>query len=34
MTVERARGTERRLTEVAAGEGLEFRFEIARSGST
>jgi predicted DsbA family dithiol-disulfide isomerase len=34
MTVERAREAERQLTEVAAGDGLGFRFDIARSGST
>jgi predicted DsbA family dithiol-disulfide isomerase len=34
MTIERAREAERQLTEVAAGEGLGFRFDIARSGST
>jgi predicted DsbA family dithiol-disulfide isomerase len=34
MTVERAREAERQLTEVAASEGLGFRFDIARSGST
>jgi predicted DsbA family dithiol-disulfide isomerase len=34
MTLEQARGAERQLTEVAAGEGLEFRFDIARSGLT
>jgi predicted DsbA family dithiol-disulfide isomerase len=34
MTVEQARDAERRLTEVAAGEGLGFRFDVARSGST
>jgi predicted DsbA family dithiol-disulfide isomerase len=34
MTVERAREAERQLTEVATGEGLGFRFDIARSGST
>jgi predicted DsbA family dithiol-disulfide isomerase len=34
MTIERAREAERQLTEVAAGEGLDFRFDIARSGST
>jgi predicted DsbA family dithiol-disulfide isomerase len=34
MTVERAREAEQQLTEVAAGEGLGFRFDIARSGST
>jgi predicted DsbA family dithiol-disulfide isomerase len=34
MTLERAREAERHLTEVAAGEGLKFRFDIARSGAT
>jgi len=34
MTVERAREIERHLISEAAGEGLEFRFDIARSGST
>jgi len=34
MTIERAREAEQQLTEVAAGEGLGFRFDIARSGST
>jgi predicted DsbA family dithiol-disulfide isomerase len=34
MTVERACEAERQLTEVAAGEGLGFRFDIARSGTT
>ena len=34
MTLEQARGAERQLTEVAAGEGLDFRFDIARSGLT
>jgi predicted DsbA family dithiol-disulfide isomerase len=34
MTVEQARATEHRLVETAAGEGLDFRFDIARSGST
>jgi predicted DsbA family dithiol-disulfide isomerase len=34
MTLEQARASERQLTEVAAGEGLEFRFDIARSGLT
>jgi predicted DsbA family dithiol-disulfide isomerase len=33
MTVEQAREAEQRLTSVAAGEGLPFRFDIARSGS-
>ena len=33
-TVERAREMEQHMTEVAAGEGLEFRFDIARSGAT
>jgi predicted DsbA family dithiol-disulfide isomerase len=34
MTVEQAREAEQQLTGVAAGEGLPFRFEIARSGTT
>jgi predicted DsbA family dithiol-disulfide isomerase len=34
MTVEQARAAEQRLTDVAAGEDLPFRFDIARSGST
>jgi predicted DsbA family dithiol-disulfide isomerase len=34
MTLEQARATEQQLTDVAAGEGLDFRFGIARSGST
>jgi predicted DsbA family dithiol-disulfide isomerase len=34
ITVERAREMERQMTETAAGEGLEFRFDRARSGTT
>jgi predicted DsbA family dithiol-disulfide isomerase len=34
MTVEQARGAEQQLVATAAAEGLEFRFDIARSGST
>jgi len=34
MSVERAREMERQMTETAAGEGLDFRFDIARSGAT
>jgi predicted DsbA family dithiol-disulfide isomerase len=34
MTIERARELEQGLVATAAGEGLEFRFDIARSGST
>jgi len=34
MTVEQARAAEQQLTGVAAGEGLGFRFDIARSGNT
>ncbi len=34
MTVEQAREAEQQLTGVAEGEGLPFRFEIARSGTT
>jgi predicted DsbA family dithiol-disulfide isomerase len=34
MTIEQARAAEPQLTGVAAGEGLAFRFDIARSGTT
>ena len=34
ITVERAREMEQKMTDAAAGEGLEFRFDIARSGAT
>jgi predicted DsbA family dithiol-disulfide isomerase len=34
MTLERAREAEQHLTDVAAAEGLDFRFDIARSGVT
>ncbi len=34
MTVQQAREAEQRLMDVAAGVGLPFRFDIARSGST
>jgi predicted DsbA family dithiol-disulfide isomerase len=34
MTLEQAQAAESRLTDVAAGEGLEFRFDVARSGLT
>ena len=34
MTVEQARAAERQITEVAAGEGLGFRLDVARSGNT
>jgi predicted DsbA family dithiol-disulfide isomerase len=34
MTVERAREMEQQMTDVAAQEGVEFRFDIARSGAT
>lgn len=34
MTVEQARQAEQRLTDAAAGEGLGFRFDMARSGNT
>ncbi len=34
MTVEQARAAEQHLVETAAGDGLDFRFDIARSGST
>ena len=33
-TVERAREMEQNMTDTAAGDGLEFRFDIARSGNT
>jgi predicted DsbA family dithiol-disulfide isomerase len=34
MTVEQARDGQRQLTDGAAGEGLDFHFELARSGTT
>jgi predicted DsbA family dithiol-disulfide isomerase len=34
MTVEQAREIEQHLVQTAAGDGLEFRFDIARSGAT
>jgi predicted DsbA family dithiol-disulfide isomerase len=34
LTIERAREMEQQMTDTAAGEGLEFRFDIARSGAT
>jgi predicted DsbA family dithiol-disulfide isomerase len=34
ITVERAREMEGQMTATAAGEGLDFRFDVARSGST
>lgn len=34
LTIERAREMEQQMTDVAATEGVEFRFDIARSGST
>ncbi len=34
MTLEQAKAAERQLTDVAANEGLNFRFDIARSGLT
>jgi predicted DsbA family dithiol-disulfide isomerase len=34
MSVEQAREMERQMTETAAGEGLAFRFDVARSGAT
>jgi len=34
ITIERAREAEQNLIDVAAGEGLEFCFDVARSGST
>jgi predicted DsbA family dithiol-disulfide isomerase len=33
-SVEQARAMQQQMTDVAAGEGLEFRFDIAREGST
>jgi predicted DsbA family dithiol-disulfide isomerase len=34
MSVEQAHAAEHQMTETAAGEGLEFRFDIARAGNT
>src|ERR1700759_3296624 len=34
MSVEQARNMEQQMTATAAGEGLDFRFDIARSGTT
>ncbi len=34
MSVEQAHGAEAQMTETAAGEGLDFRFDIARAGNT
>jgi predicted DsbA family dithiol-disulfide isomerase len=34
MTLEQAQAAERQLTDVASGEGLDFRFDVARSGSS
>ena len=34
MSLEQARAAEAQMTDTAAGEGLEFRFDIARSGNT
>ena len=34
MSVEQAQQAERRMTETAAGDGLDFRFDIARAGNT
>jgi predicted DsbA family dithiol-disulfide isomerase len=34
MSLDQAQAAERQLTEVAAGEGLDFRFDLARSGNT
>jgi predicted DsbA family dithiol-disulfide isomerase len=34
MTLEQAQAAERQMTDVAAGEGLEFRLDLARSGLT
>jgi predicted DsbA family dithiol-disulfide isomerase len=34
MSVEQARHAERQMTETAAGDGLDFRFDVARAGNT
>jgi predicted DsbA family dithiol-disulfide isomerase len=34
MSVEQARQAEQRMTQTAAGDGLDFRFDIARAGNT
>jgi predicted DsbA family dithiol-disulfide isomerase len=34
MSLEQANAAERQMTDVAAGEGLDFRFDIARAGNT
>jgi predicted DsbA family dithiol-disulfide isomerase len=34
MSLEQAQAAERQMTDTAAGEGLEFRFDIARAGNT
>jgi predicted DsbA family dithiol-disulfide isomerase len=34
MSVEQAHAAERQMTDTAAGEGLDFRFDIARAGNT
>jgi predicted DsbA family dithiol-disulfide isomerase len=34
MSAEQAREAERQMTETAAGDGLEFRFDVARAGNT
>jgi predicted DsbA family dithiol-disulfide isomerase len=34
MSIEQARSAEQQMTATAAGEGLDFRFDIARSGTT
>lgn len=34
MSIEQARSAEQQMTATAAGEGLDFRFDIARSGAT
>jgi predicted DsbA family dithiol-disulfide isomerase len=34
MSIEQAREREQQMTETAAGDGLDFRFDIARSGNT
>ena len=34
MSMEQARQAEQRMTETAAGDGLDFRFDVARGGNT
>ena len=34
MSVEQAQQAEAQMTQTAAGEGLDFRFDIARAGNT